>query len=405
MGKLPSNIENNTIKAQVHPKPQNKNTNSKRKMDNNTVYLGSTGRVTKMTGDNIVWEKQLGALYATPHVVVGKFGLYAAARRKLYELDPDTGAILSSVKIRSVSKVSNMGAHLQVDAAAEALYFVCNKGVAKVRTDVALDDPTAIAWERRVKKFSGPASTSGSVYALATDNGYLLARNKFACKLHTTFTLALDGSGSLVAADRGNLYPAPVQAREDSPDSLPKVKLGTTKMLAGTVGMVYDNNSDTLFCASHGQVSAHVSSAPYTVKWVNKLPGLRYGTGVSVAVASKAGLVFVGISGRVAALDITTGELQWKTEISALKSTPFVPLHVDAPSQKLYVGSMGSIAILDFADGSKSDIELSAGAFWGYVTFASPNGTSTSYSANPMTAAFEKHRRRAIAAAIIAASH
>merc|ERR1712065_125507 len=172
--------------GQVHPKPQNKSTN-KRKMDNNTVYLGSTGRVTKMTGDNIVWEKQLGALYATPHVVVGKFGLYAAARRKLYELDPDTGAILSSVKIRSVSKVSNMGAHLQVDAAAEALYFVCNKGV---------------------KKFSGPASTSlldtsanvlyvstsGSVYALATDNGYLLARNKLSCKLHTTFTLALDGS-------------------------------------------------------------------------------------------------------------------------------------------------------------------------------------------------------------------
>merc|ERR1711916_415213 len=213
-------------------------------MDNNTVYLGSTGRVTKMTGDNIVWEKQLGALYANPHVVVGKIGLYAAARRKLYELDPDTGAILSSVKIRSVSKVSNMG-------------------VAKVRTDVALDDPSAIAWERRVKKFSGPASTSlldtsanvlyvstsGSVYALATDNGYLLARNKFACKLHTTFTLALDGSGSLVAADRGNLYPAPVQARQDSPDSLPKVKLGTTKMLAGAVGMIYDNNSDTLFCA------------------------------------------------------------------------------------------------------------------------------------------------------------
>merc|ERR1711916_287138 len=246
MGKLPSNIETNTIKAQVHPKPQNKNTN-KRKMDNNTVYLGSTGRVTKMTGDNIVWEKQLGALYATPHVVVGKFGLYAAARRKLYELDPDTGAILSSVKIRSVSKVSNMGAHLQVDAAAEALYFVCNKGVAKVRTDVALDDPSAIAWERRVKKFSGPASTSlldtsanvlsvstsGSVYALATDNGYLLARNKFACKLHTTFTLALDGSGSLVAADRGNLYPAPAKAR---PTLSPRSSWGPPRCLPAQSG-------------------------------------------------------------------------------------------------------------------------------------------------------------------------
>ncbi|KNC55158.1 uncharacterized protein AMSG_10767 [Thecamonas trahens ATCC 50062] len=345
-----------------------------------------------LVGGTVAWTTKLGVRFASPHVTTTKLGLYAAARRRVFHLDEDSGAVLSSVKICSASKIANVAACLHVDVTEGVGYYTSGKAAAKIRLDGELDEFGAVMWEVAVKKVSGMAcvslldatrgvlylSVSGSIYALSTATGAVLDANVFSMRCYDVFTLAIDDRGSLIAGERSNMFITPVNAAADAAVPARKISLSRAHAAVG-------------LAAAPDMGLSHSLVAPDEVVWHNPLKGLRYGTGVSVAVAAKAGLVFVGIAGSVAALDAHTGETLWTTSVSS--AWPLVVLHVDAAAEVLYAGALGTVVGLRFADGTRALAPTMVGGCWGYVTLATA-GSSTSYSQSPMPSAFVKHHRR-----------
>ena len=344
-----------------------------------------------------IWTRRR-ALRPRPRALCGAGGAGWSERY----LRSVSGAVLSSVKICSASKIANVAACLHVDVTEGVGYYTSGKAAAKIRLDGELDEFGAVMWEVAVKKVSGMAcvslldatrgvlylSVSGSIYALSTATGAVLDANVFSMRCYDVFTLAIDDRGSLIAGERSNMFITPVNAAADA--AVPARKISLSRAHAA-VGLAAAPDMGLLFCGTWGQITAHSLVAPDEVVWHNPLKGLRYGTGVSVAVAAKAGLVFVGIAGSVAALDAHTGETLWTTSVSS--AWPLVVLHVDAAAEVLYAGALGTVVGLRFADGTRALAPTMVGGCWGYVTLATA-GSSTSYSQSPMPSAFVKHHRR-----------
>ena len=102
---------------------------------------------------------------------------------------------------------------------------------------------------------------------------------------------------------------------------------------------------------------------------------------------AKQNVIFIGIKGAVAALDRTTGEAVWMTE---LKGSDFVNLVID--DDQLYATTKGEIFCLDPLTGALRWHNRLSGLGWGLVTIATASGGQAVSMA-------EKRRRDQAAAA------
>lgn len=104
-------------------------------------------------------------------------------------------------------------------------------------------------------------------------------------------------------------------------------------------------------------------------------------------------IVYIGIKGRVLALDRSTGDILWSTK---LKNSYYVAIHLDG--DRIIAAAEGELFCLDSSTGTQLWHNKLPGLGTGLVSIATNTGS------NAVNVAMESHRQAAQTAAMIAAS-
>jgi hypothetical protein len=261
------------------------------------------------------WSTSLpecGFNVTTPLQVAGR--VFAGSNGYLYELDPVTGAVLSTLLVTSSVGVGDYETRLASDGSS---LFV---GVHGYVSGVKLADVSRIAWSCSLPKAGYTVvdvlAGNGRVYACS--NGYLYDLDPGSGTVASTLQLGSSfGSGDYTA-----------QLALD----------GTGSLLVGMHGYAY-----------------RVATGPLRQTWASSLPNAGY---VQVSVLARNGQVFAGSNGYAYRLDLSGGKVLDSLLVSGPVGVGDYTTTLSGGDTALYVATHGYVYAV--ADNNWSNVAWSA---------------------------------------------